>query len=144
MTSNVGAHEIQRETTIGFQIQTDEKASYESMKTKVMDELRRTFRPEFLNRIDEIIVFHALNKEQLKSIVEIMVRDLQEQLKLRDVHLRFTEDAKVLLADKGYNPEYGARPLRRAIQRLVEDPLSGRDVERYLQGRRYHRGRCGW
>ncbi|NLN19076.1 MAG: ATP-dependent Clp protease ATP-binding subunit [Firmicutes bacterium] len=124
MTSNVGAHEIQRETTIGFQIQTDEKASYESMKTKVMDELRRTFRPEFLNRIDEIIVFHALNKEQLKSIVEIMVRDLQEQLKLRDVHLRFTEDAKVLLADKGYNPEYGARPLRRAIQRLVEDPLS--------------------
>ncbi|MGI6609587.1 MAG: ATP-dependent Clp protease ATP-binding subunit [Limnochordia bacterium] len=124
MTSNVGAHEIQRETTIGFRLEMDEKASYESMKTKVMEELRRTFRPEFLNRIDEVIVFHALNKEQLKSIVGIMTRDLQKHLKQRDVQLQFTEAAKTLLAEKGYNPEYGARPLRRAIQRLVEDPLS--------------------
>jgi ATP-dependent Clp protease ATP-binding subunit ClpC len=124
MTSNVGAHEIQRETTIGFRLEMDEKASYESMKTKVMEELRRTFRPEFLNRIDEVIVFHALNKEQLKSIVDIMTRDLQEHLSLRDINLRFTEAAKDLLADKGYDPEYGARPLRRAIQRFVEDPLS--------------------
>ena len=125
MTSNVGAHEIQREGSgIGFQVEKDEKSSYESMKRKVMEELRRTFRPEFLNRIDEIIVFHALNQEHLKQIVEIELGYLIEQLKERNVHLEFTEAAKALLVEKGYDPDYGGRPLRRAIQRLVENPLS--------------------
>jgi ATP-dependent Clp protease ATP-binding subunit ClpC len=124
MTSNVGAHQIQRETTIGFQLETDEKASYENMKNMVIDELRRTFRPEFLNRIDEVIVFHALNKDQLKKIVDIMLKVLRKQLATRNVVLEFTEAAKLLLADKGYNPDFGARPLRRAIQRMVENPLS--------------------
>lgn len=124
MTSNVGAHEIQRETTIGFALGNDEKANYENMKRKVMEELRRTFRPEFLNRIDEVIVFHALNKEQLTSIIDIMLKDLVKQLDTRQVHVQFTEAAKAFLAEKGYDPDYGARPLRRAIQRLVENPLS--------------------
>jgi len=124
MTSNVGAHEIQRETTIGFNVATDDNASYESMKAKVMDELKRTFRPEFLNRIDEVIVFHALSKEQLKQVVEIMVKQVQTQLQSRNVRLQFTEEAKALLAEKGFDPDYGARPLRRAIQRLVENPFS--------------------
>jgi ATP-dependent Clp protease ATP-binding subunit ClpC len=124
MTSNVGAHEIQRETTIGFRLETDEKSSYESMKRKVMEELRRTFRPEFLNRIDEVIVFHALNKVQLQQIVDIMLAVLKKQLKVRNVHVQFTEEAKRLLAEKGYDPDFGARPLRRAIQRMVENPLS--------------------
>src|SRR5690606_10641105 len=124
MTSNVGAHEIQRETGIGFQLDRDEKDSYESMKKKVLDELKRTFRPEFLNRIDEVIVFHALNKEHLKQIVEIEVGYLIDQVKERGVHLEFTEAAKLHLADEGYDPDFGGRPLRRAIQRLVENPLS--------------------
>lgn len=124
MTSNVGAHEIQRETGIGFTLDRDEKDSYDRMKKKVLDELKRTFRPEFLNRIDEVIVFHALNKEHLKEIVEIEVGYLVEQLAERDVHLEFTEAAKLHLADEGYDPDFGGRPLRRAIQRLVENPLS--------------------
>jgi len=131
MTSNVGAHEIQREGTIGFQLAKDEREGYETMKKKVMEELRRTFRPEFLNRIDEVIVFHALNKEHLKQIVEIEVGYLTQQLKERNIHLQFTEAAKALLAEKGYDPDYGGRPLRRAIQRLVENPLS----DEMLRGR---------
>src|SRR5690606_3301111 len=124
MTSNVGAHEIQRDTGIGFHLDRDERSNYESMKKKVLDELKRTFRPEFLNRIDEVIVFHALNKEHLKQIVEIEVGYLVKQLQERDIHLEFTEAAKALLVDKGYDPDFGGRPLRRAIQRLVENPLS--------------------
>jgi ATP-dependent Clp protease ATP-binding subunit ClpC len=131
MTSNVGAHEIQRETTIGFSLEQDEAASYEVMKEKVTDELRRTFRPEFLNRIDEVIVFHALNREQLKAIIEIMVKTVVKQLADRQIRIQFTPAAKALLAEKGYDPDFGARPLRRAIQRLVENPLS----EEMLAGR---------
>ena len=124
MTSNVGAHAIQRESTIGFTLEKDETRSYEDMKNKVMEELRKTFRPEFLNRIDEIIVFHALNKEHLKEIVEIMVNDFAAQLLERDVTVEFTQAAKDLIAEKGYDPDYGARPLRRAIQRFIENPLA--------------------
>ncbi len=102
MTSNVGAHEIQRETSIGFRVQRDEKASYDSMKAKVTDELKRTFRPEFLNRIDEVIVFHALSREQLEQIVEIMVNQLKKQLGDK-VTLQFTPAARTLLVEKGYD-----------------------------------------
>ncbi len=124
MTSNVGASQIQRETTIGFAVDRDEKSSYENMKKKVMDELRRTFRPEFLNRIDEVIVFHALNKEHIKKIVELEIKKFAETLKERGVEVVFTDAAKEFLAEKGYDPEFGGRPLRRAIQRYVENPLS--------------------
>ena len=89
-----------------------------------MEELKRTFRPEFLNRIDEIIVFHALNKEHLREIIGIMLARLKEELEERGVMIEFTDKAKDVLTDKGYDPDYGARPLRRAIQRLVENPLS--------------------
>src|SRR5690606_29212373 len=131
MTSNVGAHQIQRETTIGFQPTATEKDSYEKMKTEVMEELRRTFRPEFLNRVDEVIVFHALNKEHLSNIVDIMLQRLVNELKERGVEVEFTQRARDVLTEKGYDPDYGARPLRRAIQRLVENPLS----EEMLKGR---------
>ncbi len=124
MTSNVGAHEIQRESGIGFTVQKDERESYEEMRKKVMDELKRTFRPEFLNRIDEVIVFHALNQEQLNAIVDIMLRDVKAQLRERGFEMEFTEAAKELITKEGFEPDYGARPLRRAIQRLVENPLS--------------------
>lgn len=131
MTSNVGARQIQRESTIGFRIVVDERSEYESMKEKVTEELKRTFRPEFLNRIDEIIVFHALNKEHIKQIADIMLKDLRKQMKEMNLELEITPAAKDFLADKGFDPDFGARPLRRAIQRYVENPLS----EEMLKGR---------
>ncbi len=124
MTSNVGAQEIQRDSGIGFRVSTNEEDNYQSMKRKVTDELKRTFRPEFLNRIDEVIVFHALTKEQLKAIVDIMMADLTKQLTEQDIVMEVTEKAKELIANRGFDPDFGARPLRRAIQRLIENPLS--------------------
>ncbi len=125
MTSNVGAHQIQRSGgSIGFRIEEDEESSYQDMKKLVTDELRKTFRPEFLNRIDEIIVFHALNKEHIKDIVEIMLKDLRKQLQDRGMSLTVSDAAKEILIDEGFDPDFGARPLRRAIQRLIETPLS--------------------
>ncbi|NLJ81226.1 MAG: ATP-dependent Clp protease ATP-binding subunit [Firmicutes bacterium] len=124
MTSNVGAHEIHRDSGIGFRTVVDEKSDYEAMKSKVTDELKRTFRPEFLNRVDEIVVFHALNKMHIGQIVEIMLKELRAQLQEMDIELVITEKAKELLANKGFDPDFGARPLRRAIQRYVENPLS--------------------
>jgi ATP-dependent Clp protease ATP-binding subunit ClpC len=124
MTSNLGTRDIQKGTSIGFSANADEKVTYEKMKDKVMDELKRSFRPEFLNRIDEVIVFHSLTMDQVKQIVDLMMKRVEEQLKSRDVEVQLTDAAKSLLAEKGYDEALGARPLRRTIQRLVEDPLS--------------------
>ncbi len=128
MTSNVGAELIQRQTTIGFAAQRDEakaqKQAYESMKEKVLTEMRKTFRPEFINRIDEIIVFHELTEEQLRKIVDLLVRDLQGRLAEHKLVLELTEEAKSWLLKMGYDPIYGARPLRRAIERYLENPLA--------------------
>ncbi|NLJ87038.1 MAG: ATP-dependent Clp protease ATP-binding subunit [Firmicutes bacterium] len=125
MTSNVGAHQIQRSTSgIGFRVTDDEEAEYQDMKRMVTDELRKTFRPEFLNRIDETMVFHALNKEHIKEIVDIMLKDLRNQLQERGLSITVSEAAKEVLVEEGFDPDFGARPLRRAIQRLVENPLS--------------------
>ncbi|MEW6045315.1 MAG: AAA family ATPase, partial [Bacillota bacterium] len=124
MTSNVGAQEIHRQARLGFRATQDEKDAYETMKKKVLEELRRTFRPEFLNRIDEVIVFHALNKEHIRQIIDIMLKRVGQDLKERGIKVEFTDAAKEVLADEGFDPDFGARPLRRAIQRLVENPLS--------------------
>jgi ATP-dependent Clp protease ATP-binding subunit ClpC len=124
MTSNLGTRDIQKGPGIGFAAKADEQVTYEKMKDRVMEELKRSFRPEFLNRIDEVIVFHSLSREDVKAIVDLMLRRVQEQLKAKDVDIELTDDAKSLLAEKGYDPALGARPLRRTIQRLVEDPLS--------------------
>jgi ATP-dependent Clp protease ATP-binding subunit ClpC len=123
MTSNLGTRDIQKGTTLGFAT-SDETVTYEKMKDKVMEELKRSFRPEFLNRIDEIIVFQSLSRENVKSIVDLMMKRVSDQLKAKDIEIELTEAAKELLAEKGYDPTLGARPLRRTIQRLVEDPLS--------------------
>jgi ATP-dependent Clp protease ATP-binding subunit ClpC len=96
------------------------------MKEKVMTEVKKTFRPEFLNRLDEIIVFHELTEEQLRSIVDLMVKDLQKRLAERKLDIELTEKAKSWLAKEGYDPVFGARPLRRIIERYVENPLSTR------------------
>src|SRR5207245_2255059 len=128
MTSNVGAPQIQRESGFGFRGVERERqeadAAYDRMKTHVMEELRRTFRPEFLNRVDEIIVFRPLSREQIKSIVNILMDRIRREIRGQGMSLTMTEAARDLLAGEGYDPQYGARPLRRAIQRLVEDPLS--------------------
>ena len=124
MTSNLGTRDIQKGTTLGFSPGGDQEVTYEKMKDKVIEELKRSFRPEFLNRIDEIIVFHSLSREDVKSIVDLMIRRVEEQLQSKDVEIELTDRAKEVLAEKGYDPALGARPLRRTIQRMVEDPLS--------------------
>ncbi|ASS89784.1 ATP-dependent Clp protease ATP-binding subunit [Bacillaceae bacterium ZC4] len=123
MTSNVGASELKRNKYVGFNVQ-DENENYKDMKNKVMDELKKAFRPEFLNRIDEIIVFHSLEKKHLKEIVSLMADQLTKRLKEQDIELELTDRAKEKLAEEGFDLEYGARPLRRAIQKYVEDRLS--------------------
>jgi len=130
MTSNTGVELIRREGAIGFGTSRDEakarKQRYDGMKEKVITAVKKTFRPEFINRIDEIIVFHELTEEQLRSIVDLMVKDLQKRLKEHKLGVELTEAAKSWLAKEGYDPVYGARPLRRAIERNVENPLSTR------------------
>jgi ATP-dependent Clp protease ATP-binding subunit ClpC len=122
MTSNLGTSELKRKS-IGFAADTEEM-SYDKIKEKVTDALKKQFRPEFLNRIDEVIVFHELTLDEVKSIVDLMLVRIREQLESQALELVLTEDAKVLLGERGYDPNLGARPLRRAIQRLLEDPLS--------------------
>ena len=124
MTSNLGTRDIQKGPGIGFAARPDEKMTYDKMKDRVMDELKKSFRPEFLNRIDEVIVFHSLTQEDVKQIVDLMMKRVTEQLKAKDLEIELTDAAKTVLAEKGYDPSLGARPLRRTIQRLVEDPLS--------------------
>jgi len=128
MTSNVGAELLTREMSLGFAVHRDEaktaEEEYQKMKEKVLDQLEKTFRPEFLNRIDGTVVFRALTKEQIKQIVELMLSEVQERLRHQEIQLEATEKAKELLAKEGYDPHFGARPLRRVIQQRVEDPLS--------------------
>jgi ATP-dependent Clp protease ATP-binding subunit ClpC len=122
MTSNLGTQNLRR-PTMGFG-QASEELTYEKMKERVTEELKRHFRPEFLNRIDEVIVFHELSREEVKAIVAFMIRRIADQLQSQDVTIELTDAAEDFLARKGYDPTLGARPLRRAIQRLVEDPMS--------------------
>ena len=128
LTSNVGADLINRETSLGFSVSRDEAQSeadnYEKMKDKVMTELKRTFRPEFLNRLDGTMVFHALSREQIKQIVDLELDKVRERLTEQQLTLEATEEAKGYMADEGYDPHFGARPLRRVIQNSVEDVLS--------------------
>ncbi len=124
MTSNIGAATISRNAPLGFSVLDETGMSYEDMKSQIMGELRRVFRPELINRIDEVIVFHKLTREEITEVVDLLLVRLQEQLSDRGLSLQLTEVAKDLLVEQGYDPMMGARPLRRAIQRLIEDPLA--------------------
>lgn len=126
MTSNVGASTIKKQKTLGFSSNStnEEKDEYAKMKENVLDELKKTFRPEFLNRIDEIIVFHSLNKEHIKNIVSLMINDLSKRLEQMNIKIELDEKAKDLLAEEGFDPLFGARPLQREIRRKIEDRLS--------------------
>ncbi|MGL4521799.1 MAG: ATP-dependent protease ATP-binding subunit ClpC [Bacilli bacterium] len=123
MTSNVGASTLKKGKHLGFAMH-DEKQEYQDMKVKVMEELKKAFRPEFLNRIDETIVFHSLEKAHLQKIIRLMVASLEKRLVEQEIVVRITDEAIAQLAEEGYDPDYGARPLRRAIQKQVEDRLS--------------------
>ncbi|MDQ6839457.1 MAG: AAA family ATPase, partial [Actinomycetota bacterium] len=122
MTSNLGTADL-RKATVGFS-KTSEALTYEKMKVKVNDALKNHFRPEFLNRIDDIIVFHELTKEEVTEIIDLMIRRVREQLESQGLGFEMTQGAKFLVVERGYDPTLGARPLRRALQRFVEDPLS--------------------
>ena len=123
MTSNVGAQELKYNKYVGFNLE-DSKTDYKDMKGKMLAELKKAFRPEFLNRVDDMIVFHSLEKNDLRKIVELMTQQLTDRLKEQDIDLELTEAALDKIAKEGYDPEYGARPLRRSLQKHVEDRLS--------------------
>jgi ATP-dependent Clp protease ATP-binding subunit ClpC len=128
MTSNIGAELIKKGTTIGFAVHSDETKSrqqdYESMKEKLLGELKKTFRPEFLNRIDGVVVFHSLNKEHIRKIVDLMLATVTQRVEEKGIKMEVTDAAKDFLGEKGYDEVFGARPLRRVIQDMVEDKLS--------------------
>lgn len=123
MTSNIGAEIFKKQGSLGFQSQKEE-VTFEGMKNKLLDEVKKTFKPEFLNRIDDITVFHPLNKKHLHGIIEIEIAEVQKRLAEQDISLELSEEAKELLIEKGFDPVFGARPLKRTIQRFLEDPLS--------------------
>jgi ATP-dependent Clp protease ATP-binding subunit ClpC len=125
MTSNIGAAEIARNTPLGFAVSDDETGiTYDDMKNRIMGELKKVFRPEFLNRIDDVIVFHKLTKDEIKQIVDLLLRRIRASMADRELQLELSDAAKDLLVEKGWDPAMGARPLRRAIQRYIEDPLA--------------------
>jgi ATP-dependent Clp protease ATP-binding subunit ClpC len=138
MTSNIGAELIKREMGMGFALPRDEEADaqrdYEEMRKKLLEELKRTFRPEFINRLDSIVVFHALNRRQIAQIVDLELDKVRTRLLECDMSLEVTEAAKALLAEEGYSDEYGARPLKRVIQNRIEDALSDAVLECRFEG----------
>jgi ATP-dependent Clp protease ATP-binding subunit ClpC len=134
MTSNIGSQHINREPGIGLRQETlkdETEKDYEAMKKRVQDELKRVFRPEFLNRLDETVVFHALKSAEIHQIVDLMLGSVRKQVESKGMQLLCNNAVVEKLATTGYDPQYGARPLRRAVQRLIEDPLS----EEVLLGR---------
>ncbi len=135
MTSNIGAAQISKNQTLGFSIGDEVGLSYDEMKSRVMGDLKKVFRPELLNRIDETIVFHKLEKAEILVIVDLMLKRLREQMTIHEVSIELTDAAKELLVEQGFDPSMGARPLRRAIQRFIEDPLAD-----YVLGRELNPG----
>jgi ATP-dependent Clp protease ATP-binding subunit ClpC len=123
MTSNVGAELLKKQTVMGFSAPRDTH-DYDSMREKILEETKRVFKPEFLNRLDELIVFHSLGKQELLQIVDLETEKVLARIKAKEVHIKLTESAKEFLIEKGYDPQYGARPMRRAVERYLEDPLA--------------------
>ena len=132
MTSNLGAEQLKKQGSIGFSPATEE-ATFEKMRIQLMDEVKRAFKPEFLNRIDEVVVFHPLNQADLVKIVELEIAMVQNRLREQGVLIEVDADAKQLLVEKGFDPVYGARPLKRVIQRLLEDPLAEAVIARRVK-----------
>jgi ATP-dependent Clp protease ATP-binding subunit ClpC len=130
MTSNLGARQIGAEKNLGFH-SAEVEDEHTTMEKKVMGELKKTFNPEFLNRVDEVVVFRSLNRDAIMEIIDILLLDLKKRLGEKDMDFTITQRAKEFIADEGYSPLYGARPLKRAIQRSIENPLA----EELLEGK---------
>ena len=124
MTSNVGASTIKRQTSLGFGAMNADESDFEGMKEKILEETKRYFKPEFLNRLDDLVVFHMLEKVDLNQIVDLEVSKLLARLKEKSIDMTLAEEARELLSEKGFDPNYGARPMRRAVERYLEDPLA--------------------
>ncbi len=124
LTSNVGASTIKRQTSLGFGAMNEDESDFEGMKGKILEESKRYFKPEFLNRLDDLVVFHMLEKRDLNQIVDLEVSKLTKRLREKNISLTLTPEARDLLAEKGFDPAYGARPMRRAVERYLEDPLA--------------------
>jgi len=123
MTSNVGSDIIKRQSTLGFSPITDE-SSYEKMRERILEEAKKTFRPEFLNRLDDMIVFRSFTKPDLIQILDLEINKVLERLRHKNLRLELDAKAKDFLVEKGYDPQYGARPMRRSVERFLEDPLA--------------------
>ncbi|GMA44781.1 hypothetical protein GCM10025853_22380 [Tetragenococcus halophilus subsp. halophilus DSM 20339] len=123
MTSNIGAREIREETNVGFNV-VDVKQDHEAMQKRILEELKKAFRPEFLNRVDETIVFRSLEKDEIHEIVKIMSKSVVKRMEEQDIQLKITPAAIDVIGEAGFDPEYGARPIRRALQKEIEDRLS--------------------
>jgi ATP-dependent Clp protease ATP-binding subunit ClpC len=123
MTSNIGAEIMRKQGSIGFKSQAEE-ISYQTMKERLLEEVKKTFKPEFLNRVDDIIVFRPLTKEELEKIVELEIKEVESRLKDQNITIQLSKEAKDFLVEKGFDKVFGARPLKRTIQRFLEDPLA--------------------
>jgi len=130
----VGADILRKQGSLGFK-SAKEDSTYEDMKQRLMEEVKRTFRPEFLNRIDDIIVFRSLNKDDLYKIVEIEINEVSKRLKEQDVTIELNQEAKEFLVEKGFDQVFGARPLKRTIQRYLEDPLAEEIISGRMKGK---------
>jgi ATP-dependent Clp protease ATP-binding subunit ClpC len=135
MTSNIGANIIKNQSSLGFK-RTSADRSYEDMKKELLEEVEKHFRPEFLNRLDEIIVFQSLSREDLRQIIDIEVKYVQDRLRGMGLEVTMSDEARDFLIEKGYNPEFGARPLRRAIEQMVEDPLAEEMLRGSYEGKK--------
>jgi ATP-dependent Clp protease ATP-binding subunit ClpC len=133
MTSNVGAKTIESNQSIGFNTHTDDKEDYDRMKEKILAEVKESFSPEFINRIDDIIIFKALNKEHLREIMELFIHDVNQRIKSRDITIKLGLTAKNWIIDKGYQANKGARPLRKMIQDSVEDTIADLLIDRKIE-----------
>ncbi len=136
MTSNIGARQIKNQTSLGFHASSDE-ITYEKMKEQLLKEVENHFRPEFINRLDDLIVFKPLNKQNIQNILEIEVRGLQERLKAKGLVLELSQESKDFIVERGFDADFGARPLKRAMQRLLEDPISEDLLQGKFQGKNY-------
>jgi len=123
MTSNIGARDIKSSGAFGFGVETG-KDSYKSMKTTLEDAVKRVFNPEFLNRVDDTIVFHNLERAHIDGIIEIQLAEIVKRMSALDIRITLTKQAREFLVDKGYDPAFGARPLKRALQKYIEDPIA--------------------
>ena len=129
MTSNIGAELLKKQGSLGF-APAKEEVTFDTMKSQLLDEVKRTFKPEFMNRIDEVIVFRPLNHEDLSQIVDLEITYVKERLREQGLTIELDESAKAFLVEKGFDPIYGARPLKRVIQRFLEDPLAEEVIAR--------------